>query len=842
MNDLIRVLVVDDTPDVRNVTARLLEKAGYAVETAGDGEAALRAMRVRQPDLLLLDRYLPGIDGTEVCRRIRRDPALKHILVVILSATCTESEDQAEGLESGADGYIARPIASRELLARVESYARMIRLSRSLRLQAEELRKGNENVRQANLASLNLMEDAVAARDHAERAGQALQKSEEKYRLLIENSHDIIYTLTAEGIFTFVSPAWTTLLGQPVAEVLGRSFKEFVDPEDHAGCMGFLEKVLREGQRQEGVEYRVRHADGTWRWHTSSAVPLRDDAGTVTSLQGIARDITRRKKAAAELLETNLRLAEATRRANDMAARAAAASVAKSQFLANMSHEIRTPMNGIIGMTGLLLDTELDADQQRYARIIGASGETLLGLINDILDFSKIEAGKLELETVNFDLSGLLEDFSAMLALHAQDKGLELNCATGCEVPVLLRGDPGRLRQILSNLAGNAVKFTGAGRVSIGVSLAEQDESGVLLRFEVSDTGIGIPKDKLGVIFDKFMQVDSSITRQYGGSGLGLPIARQLVGMMGGTIGVDSEEGKGSKFWFTARLGRPAAGPGGAPVLTVGNSAFREQLLMARHSAHEKLDLFAGCTARILLAEDNIINQQVALGILKKLGLRADAVANGAEALKAIEAVPYGLVLMDVQMPEMDGLEAARRIREAGATAAGRRLPIVAMTAHTIEGDRERCLAAGMDDYISKPVSPRALAETLGKWLIRETAEFAPKAPVFNKAGMMACLMDDGALARTVAEVFLQDIPLRLAALRACLGAGDAPGAARQAHFVNDAAANVGGELLRAAALELEKAAEAGDLAGAGLRAAELEEQFGRLKRAMAEELGAGTA
>ncbi|MCX5793154.1 MAG: response regulator [Elusimicrobia bacterium] len=842
MSEPIRVLVVDDTPDVRNVTARLLEKAGYAVETAGDGEEALRAMRGRQPDLLLLDRYLPGIDGTEVCRRIRRDPALEHILVVIISATCTESDEQAEGLESGADGYIARPIASRELLARVESYARMIRLSRSLRLQAEELRKGNENVRQTNLASLNLMEDAVAARDRAERAGQALQKSEEKYRLLIENSHDIIYTLTAEGIFTFVSPAWTTLLGHPVAEVLGRSFKEFVDPEDHAGCMEFLEKVLGEGQRQEGVEYRVRHADGTWRWHTSSAVPLRDDAGTVTSLQGIARDITRRKKAAAELLETNLQLAEATRRANDMAARAAAASVAKSQFLANMSHEIRTPMNGIIGMTGLLLDTELDADQRRYARIIGASGETLLGLINDILDFSKIEAGKLELETVNFDLSGLLEDFSAMLALHAQDKGLELSCATGCEVPVLLRGDPDRLRQILSNLAGNAVKFTGAGKVSIGVSLAEQDESGVLLRFEVSDTGIGIPKDKLGVIFDKFMQVDSSITRQYGGSGLGLPIARQLAGMMGGTIGVDSEEGKGSKFWFTARLGRPAAGPGGAPALTVGNSAFRQQLMMARHSAHEKLDLFAGCTARILLAEDNIINQQVALGILKKLGLRADAVANGAEALKAIEAVPYGLVLMDVQMPEMDGLEAARRIREAGVTAAGRRLPIVAMTAHTIEGDRERCLAAGMDDYISKPVSPRALAETLGKWLIRETADFAPKAPVFNKAGMMARLMDDGDLARTVAEVFLQDIPLRLAELRACLAAGDAPGAARQAHFINDAAANVGGELLRAAALEVEKAAEAGDLAGAGLRAADLEEQFCRLKQAMAEELGAGAA
>ena len=312
MNNSVRILVVDDDPDILNGTAHLLEKAGYTVDRASSGEESLQAVQKHRPDLLLLDHDMPGINGIEVCRRIKRDPAMADSLVVIVSGSYTESDEQAEGLESGADGYIVRPIANRELLARVRSFVRIIRLTSSLRLNAEELKKSNEAVRQAHLASLNLMEDAVVARDRAEQASQALKESEEKHRLLVENSHDILYTLTAGGVFTFVSPAWTVLLGHPVTQVTGQSFQQFVHPDDIPGCMVWLQKVIETEQRQEGVEYRVRHTDGSWYWHTSSAVPLRDKAGTVVGFEGTARDITERKKAEEALKKSETLLFEMT--------------------------------------------------------------------------------------------------------------------------------------------------------------------------------------------------------------------------------------------------------------------------------------------------------------------------------------------------------------------------------------------------------------------------------------------------------------------------------------------------------------------------------------------------
>ncbi|MDI6451901.1 ATP-binding protein, partial [Anaerobaca lacustris] len=379
-------------------------------------------------------------------------------------------------------------------------------------------------------------------------AAEALARAHENLTMILQKAPFGVVIIDKQRGIRYANPAVCTMAGvERMEDIVGRQCAEYLCPAQQNEC-----PILDKRQTMDNSERILRRHDGR-------EIPI---LKTVTEININGEDllletlvdITERKQVEEELRQVNCYLEEATARANDLAMQAEMANIAKSQFLASMSHEIRTPMNGIIGMTGLLLDTELTDEQREYVQIVQSSGDSLLALINDILDFSKIEAGKLDLEAIDFDIRDVLEDFGPMMAMRANEKGLEFICAAHPDVPSYLKGDPGRLRQILTNLAGNAIKFTESGEVAVHVELDAKTDDEVVLRFSVRDTGIGIPADKIGVLFDKFTQVDASTTRKYGGTGLGLAISKQLAEMMGGTIGVVSKEGRGSEFWFTTRL------------------------------------------------------------------------------------------------------------------------------------------------------------------------------------------------------------------------------------------------------------------------------------------------
>jgi PAS domain S-box-containing protein len=547
------------------------------------------------------------------------------------------------------------------------------------------------------------------------RGEERLQKSKDFLDRIINSIGDPIFVKNRQHQFVLANDSFCALSGRRCEEFLGKTDYDFFPAEQVAVFLEKDEMVFETGKENVNEE-TITDSQGIDRTIITKKTLYTDISGN-KFIVGIIRDITEHKRGEERLQQINQDLKTAIEQANESARQAQKANAAKSEFLANMSHEIRTPLNGVIGMTGLLRDMDLNAEQHEYALIAHISGEMLLTLINDILDFSKIEARKLELETLNFDLRTMLKNTADLLAPGVQEKGLELVCQVEPNVPSFLRGDPGRLRQILVNLGGNAMKFTEKGEIAIRVSLESEDERTATIRFSVRDTGIGIPANLQDILFSPFTQVDGSTTRKYGGTGLGLVISRQLAELMGGKIGLESKEGTGSTF--TAVFEKPPAMSGSADEMiakTEGEEAMERSVAKAAISEKDKHKI------RILVVEDNPVNQKVAQAMLKKMGLRSDVVANGQEAVNALQTIPYDLVLMDCQMPEMDGFEATSVIRRQEAKAQNPPIPIIAMTAFAMQGDKEKCILAGMNDFIAKPVQKRELAELLARWLAIATA------------------------------------------------------------------------------------------------------------------------
>lgn len=512
-----------------------------------------------------------------------------------------------------------------------------------------------------------------------------LYQAEDRLKLAFEGSNEGLWDWNIETGHQYISTSWETMLGYEPGEIERRieSWKALLHPEEKTRVLAALDAHLKGHTPHYSEEIRLRSKSGEWLWVLARGkVTERRRSGEAVRATGTHTDISELKRAQNELLAAK--------------EQADAASRAKSEFLATMSHEIRTPMNGVLGMAGLLLDTELDDEQRNFADDIKESAEALLGIVNDILDVSKLEAGKLELESENFHLIELIQGVVSLLEPQAKARRNDIAIDVVADLPSYFLGDAGRLRQILFNLLGNAAKFTEAGQLTVGAALDGESSGHHIVRFAVSDTGIGIEPALQKDLFGRFTQADSSAARRYEGTGLGLAICRDLVTLMGGFIGVESTPGKGSTFWFTVPLQLSAA-----------------PRRIARSADSAASPIPAARRLRILLAEDNQLNQRLAVAMLEKAGHRVDVVANGSEAVEAVGRLPYDVVLMDIQMPEMDGVEATRRIRALSNGAA--EVPIVAMTANALSGDREEYLAAGMTDYLSKPFDMTQLCDVIGR-------------------------------------------------------------------------------------------------------------------------------
>jgi PAS domain S-box-containing protein len=900
---------------------------GFTMESAYQGEEGIELLRSALDKglpyaMAFVDmRMPPGINGIETIAKLWE---LDADLQVVICTAHSEYDwrDLARLGSSDRLLILKKPFDVAEVRQMAEALCAKWQLLRRGRRHLEELEarvaERTQNLSQANQE----LRDQIAERKQAE---AALRESELRFRQLAENSSEVFWVASPTGEeLLYISPAYEQICGrscQSIYQDPKQWFKNIL--EEDRPPVGKALSELSQGTNYN-LEYRIRHRDGSIRWVRDQRFAIRGDDRKVVRTCGVAEDVTERKNFEAEMAK-----------ARDVALEGARM---KSEFLANMSHEIRTPMNGVIGMTGLLLGTELDQRQRDYAETIRSSAESLLSILNDILDFSKIEAGKLEFENLEFDLNEVVDGALSVLVLEARAKGLELRREIDPEAHTILCGDPGRLRQVLTNLLNNAVKFTEHGEVVLrvlpqkGAPRVSHSIAGskTALRFEVKDTGIGLNEDARGRIFEAFSQADTSTTRRYGGTGLGLTISRQLVKMMQGEIGVESEQGKGSTFWFTAQFAKHAVGKAtpverkplpAKHVLLADNNATDCQIVRAQLTAlgmqctsaasgdealqflcaaiadgdryavaiidmempgmnglelaraikgdpitkdtrvimlysdahplnaearnNSEIDAFLAkpvkqpqlhqCLARvlgaaplrrtkaknraaadgarrpihdtrILVAEDNEVNRHVTLLVLENLGYTADTVINGKEALAALRRQSYDIVLMDCQMPEMDGYETSRTIRREF----DKPPRIIAMTAHALHGDREKCLAAGMDDYLSKPIIETELETALKKW----TPVRNLKAPVDLQRLRDICGGAPRAM-RTVADLYLEQGAELLPAMEMAIRNNDAKHVRSIAHRLRGASLTCGSNSIVPFLNELEELGNSGKLAAA---------------------------